>query len=366
MVLQERPVEQTEDFLATLDGSTTADIRPQVSGIIEAVEYQEGGQVQVGQLLFRIDKRPFVAAVERARGDYQNAVAQHEKAQADVQRFTPLVERHAMSRQELDNARAAERIAAAAIQTARGALDAAKLNLEWTEVRSPIQGLAGIAQARVGSLVGPSQILAVVSTLDPIRATINIGEREYLQYSHAFNDAEEPRFADHHHFELLLVDGSTYSSTVTKVIVGRGINPATGTLTVQLLFPNPDRLLRPGMFAKVRAISGMVQALLVPERAVQELQGRYQVRVVDAQDRVEVRPVTLGPLVAHEYLVQQGLQAGERVVVEGQLGAEPGTKVTLQVLPPGALPGSATGGSGSGAGAGAAADAATSLSDAGR
>lgn len=348
--VESRNVEQAEDFLATLDGSTNAEIRPQVTGILESVAYQEGTLVRIGQMMFSIDKRPFVAAVTRAEGAHQNAVAQYEKARADVRRFTPLVREHAMSQQDLENARAAERQGAANVKTARGALEAAKLDLQWTEVRSPIHGLAGIAQTRVGNLVNPGQVLTIVSTLDPVRVSINISEREYLRYAHAPNDAGVSPFANLSRFTLILGDGTIYPYAVNDFIVSRGINPTTGTLTVQMLFPNPERLLRPGMFARVRAHSGTAPALVIPERSIQELQGRYQVRVVDAGNRVAVRAVTLGALIDHEYVVTSGLQAGERVVVEGLQNAEPGALVTVQTESPRGSPaGAPIGGSGAAA-----------------
>lgn len=342
--VQTRTVDQTEDFLATLDGSTNAEIRPQVTGTIEAVDYQEGTFVPENALLFTVDRRPFIAAVEKAEGDYRNAVAQHAKARADVRRFTPLVEEHAMSRQELDNARAAAQITAANVQAARGVLDAAKLNLQWTAVRSPIHGLAGLARTRVGNLVNPNQVLTVVSDLDPIRASINISEREYLRYADQFNHASEPQYANQRLFELLLSDGSIYPHTTHRIIVDREVNPTTGTLLVQMLFANPNGLLRPGMFSKVRAYRGRVQALLVPEVAVSQLQGRFQVRVVDAQGTVEVRPLKVGSLIDHEYIVQSGLRAGERVIVAGE--APPGTRVNAQVQQPAPPQGQPIGGTG--------------------
>jgi RND family efflux transporter MFP subunit len=331
VALRTRNIEQIREWLATLDGSTNAEIRPQVSGYIQELNYQEGSDVQKGTLMFTLDKRPFVAAAEKARGDLENAIAQWNKAKADVARYTPLVSQHALSRQDLENAQAAERVGAANTDASRGALAIAKLNLEWASVRSPIDGLAGIAQTRVGNLVNANVVLAVVSTLDPIRSSVNISEREYLGLAERLNHANEPRYANARTIELVLIDGHAHPYQVRRVIVNRQIDPSTGTLLVQALFPNPGNILRPGLFAKVRVHSGMqVDALLVPERAVQELQGQQQVGVVGADGRLQIRTVKLGRQIDHAFVVERGLVPGERVVVEGLQNAQPGAKVSVQ------------------------------------
>jgi membrane fusion protein (multidrug efflux system) len=334
--LRTRNVEQIREWLATLDGSTNAEIRPQVSGYIQEVNYQEGSVVKTDTLLFSIDKRPFVAAVEKARGDYENAIAQWNKAKADIARYAPLVAEHALSKQDLDNAHAAERVGAGNTGAMKGALAAAKLNLEWTEVRSPIAGLAGIAQTRVGNLVNPNLVLTVVSTLDPIRASVNISEREYLDAAERLNHANEPENANERTLELVLIDGRVHPFQVRRVIVNRQIDPTTGTLLIQSLFPNPGNILRPGMFAKVRLHRGFqADVLVVPERAVQELQGLTQVAVIGPDGRVQVRTVKLGRLVDHTYVVESGLRAGEKVIIEGLQKVQPGAKVQVQEEPPG-------------------------------
>lgn len=328
-------VERIREWLATLDGSTNAEIRPQVSGYIQQVDFQEGTQVPAGTLLFTLDKRPFVAALEKARGDHENAVAQWNKARADVARYTPLVAQHALSQQDLDNARSAANVGAANMQAMKGALDVAKLNVEWSQVRSPITGLAGIAQTRVGNLVNPNSVLTVVSTLDPIRASVNISEREYLGIAERLNHVNEPQYANARTLELILLDGRVHPYQVRRVIVNRQIDPSTGTLLVQALFPNPGNILRPGLFAKVRLHSGAdSNALLVPERAVQELQGQYQVGVVSPEGRVQIRTVKLGRQLDHSYVVDSGLAAGDRVIVDGLLNAQPGAKVDVREEPP--------------------------------
>jgi membrane fusion protein (multidrug efflux system) len=300
------------------------------------VNYREGGVVQVGTPMFTIDDRPFRADAERALGDYENAIAQLAKNRADVARYTPLVAARAISREQLDDARASVRGAQATVRAQHGALQTARLNLAWTRVRAPIQGLAGIAQARVGSLVNSSNVLTQVSTLDPIRASVNISEREYLRYAEIMNRVNAPEYASRRYLELVLIDGSVHPYGAQRVIVNRQIDPTTGTLLVQTLFPNPGNILRPGMFARLRAHTRVpTEVLLVPEIAVEQLPGQNRVSVVDAQGRVEGRAVQLGPLIDHAFVVQRGLHAGERVVVEGHqvVRLQPGARVVAQLVP---------------------------------
>ncbi|HEY2744357.1 MAG TPA: efflux RND transporter periplasmic adaptor subunit [Polyangia bacterium] len=331
VTLRTRNIEQIREWLATLDGSTNAEIRPQVSGYIEEVNYHEGSTVDTNTLLFTLDKRPFVAAVEKARGDYANALAQWKRAKGDVARYTPLVAEHALSSEDLEHARDAEIAGAASMQAMKGALAIAQLNLEWAEVRSPIRGLAGIAQTRVGNLVTPNSVLTVVSTLDPIRSSVNISEREYLALAERLNHVNEPRYANARIIELILLDGHVHPYQVRRVIVNRQVDPSTGTLLIQALFPNPGNILRPGLFAKVRVRSGaQSDVVLVPERAVAELQGRHTVGVIGPDGRVQIRAVTLGRQLDHSYVVEKGLARGDRVIVEGLQNVQPGAKVTVQ------------------------------------
>ena len=333
--VQSRNVPLTKEWLATIDGSTTAQIQPQVTGYIREVNYREGSVVGAGQLMFTLDERPFRAAVAKAQGDHANAVAQLEKAKSDVRRYTPLVKERAISREQLDNARAAVLAGQGSVQASKGALQTAKLNLEWAKVRAPISGLTGLARARVGTLVNPNQVLTVVSTLDPMRASFNLSQQDYLQYADALKNPNAPQYADRRYFELTLIDGRVYPHRAHNIIVNREIEPSTGTLQVQALFPNPDGLLRPGLFAKVRVHVGEDRAVaVVPERAVSELQGQYQVAIVDNQQRIQLRKIELGQPIGHEYVVENGLHPGEQVVVEGQQRARPGSKVNVQQAPP--------------------------------
>ncbi len=338
--LEVRPVEQVREWLATLDGAVTAEIRPHVAGYIVSVDYQEGSAVKTGALLFTIDERPFVAALEKARGDLESAQAQLGKNRLDVTRYAPLAAEHAIPKEQLDDARAAVRASAATVEAMRGSLHQAELNREWTRVRSLIDGVAGIARVRVGNLVDSNQVLTVVSTLDPIRASVNISEQEYLQDAAIINHANEPQYANTRWLELVLINNKVHPYSARRVIVNREINPQTGTLTIQALFPNPGKVLRPGLFAKVRLhLQREAPTVMLPEMAVQQIQGQTRVAVVDAQNRVDVRVAKLGRLMNHDYLVLDGLRAGERVIVEGQQNVQPGMQVQPQPwTPPTAAP----------------------------
>ena len=321
-----------KEWVATIDGSTTAEIRPQVSGYIQQVNYKEGSRIDVGELLFTIDDRPFVAAVKKAQGDYETALAQLAKARADVARYTPLVVDHAISHEQLDDARAAVQAGEATMAGAKGTLDSGET---WTSsgpaVRSPIAGLTGLAQVRVGALVNTNQILTIVSTVSSMRASFSVSQQDYLRYADEMN---APNASEHPgvEFELILIDGRIYPHRARQVFVNRQIDATTGTLQIQALFPNPDGLLRPGLFAKVRLHGSNEVAPVVPERAVSQLQGQYQVTVIDSQQRAQIRRIDVGLLVDHVYAVDKGLRPGELVVVEGQQNILPGAKVNVEQL----------------------------------
>lgn len=342
---QPRSVAQTLEWLATLDGSTNAEIRPRVEGYVRSVNYREGLVVARGTPLFTIDSRPLAAALLKARGEHERAIAELNKARADVTRYTPLVAARALSEQELANAQAEERIASANIRAAKGVLEVAALNLEWAEVASPITGIAGIAQTRVGTLVNPTQVLTVVSTVDPIRASFHVSERTYLRAAEVFNHINDPKYADRRYLELILVEGHIHPARAQQATVDRQIDPTTGTLLIQALFPNPDNVLRPGLFARVRVHTGRQAALiLLPQRAVQQVQGLFQVAVVGDDQRVQVRTVTPGQTVGSEQAIEEGLRTGERVIIEGQQNVQPGQRVEVQEVPEVAAPPGGDGG----------------------
>lgn len=333
-VLQE-DVPVTRNWVATLDGLVNAQIRAQVTGILLKQNYTDGTYVKKGTPLFEIDPRPFQAALDQANGELQQAQANLQRAQAtlgktdaDVARYTPLARENAISQQELDDAVQANLAAKAqveqtkaAIESARAAMESAKLNLGFTEIVSPIAGVAAIATAQVGDYVGPqSGALTVVSTIDPILANITPSEQEYLR---AMSEAVRQGVSQEAilrklEWQLQLADGSTFPHKGQFYAIDRQVDLRTGAILVKIQFPNPGNVLRPGGFGSVSTITRVQQhALLVPQRAISELQGGYQVAVVGEDNRVAIRPVKMGEKVGSWWVVDGGLKAGERVVAEG-------------------------------------------------
>jgi membrane fusion protein (multidrug efflux system) len=332
-----RDVPVVSEWLGTTEGAVDADIRAQVQGYLVSRDYREGSRVEQGTLLFRIDPRPFKAALDQAKGDRGRAEAALELSRLDVARYTPLVESGAVSRQEYDTAVQRLRSNEAQLQGARAAVEKAQIDVSFTEVRSPIAGIAGVAKRQLGDLVGPSdpEPLTGVSQLDPIRVAIQLSEQEYLRFAPAIQQAlRDGRFREGA-LELILADGSVYPHRGTGYPAGREIDPRTGTITVKGDFPNPDQILRPGQYARVRAETDVARgALVVPARAVQDLQGQAQLTLVGPDDTVEVRTVTTGPAWQGLQVITKGVAAGERVVVEGFQKVRPGTKVMAKPAPP--------------------------------
>lgn len=316
-----------KEWVGTTEGLVNAQIRAQVSGYLIKQAYQEGQRVRQGQILFLIDARPFEAAVAEAKEQLASATAQHETAKATLKRILALYEVRAVSEQIRDEAVGTERSRRAEVGEARAALEKATIDLSFTEITSPIDGIAGLAQAQIGDLVGPaSEPLTTVSTLDPIKAYIAVSEREYLQAAHDGRDNDNPRSIP---LALILADGSTHPYEGRFSFADRSVDPNTGTIKIATLFPNPDYVLRPGQYAKVRArMRTAEKALLVPQRAVNEVQGTYQVAVVGPDNIVEVRPVQVGEQIGQARIVTEGLKPGERVVAEGVQKAKPGEQVT--------------------------------------
>lgn len=311
----------TREWIGTTEGDVNAEIRPKVEGYLLRRAYTEGSAVRKGQLLFEIDLRQVQSQMNQAQANLAQAQAALSKANRDVARFEPLAAERAISQQELDNARSAQEAARATVGALRAAVDNARLNLSWTRVTSPIDGVAGIAQAQVGNLVSPQTVLTTVSRVDPIRVNFPMSEQEYLRYQNAasLQNAE---------LELALADGSVYPHKGRIALSGRDVSIKTGTITVIGLFPNPGNLLRPGQYAKVRAVTDVRRgAVLVPQRAVNELQGIYQVAVVDAGGKAEVRPVQVGARSGAHWIIESGVAAGERVVVEGFSRVKDGQQV---------------------------------------
>jgi len=322
------------EWIGTLDGSVNADIRPKIEGYVLRQYYKEGQYVHRNAPLFEIDPRQFRAALEQARGTLARAEAQLSKATNDVERFTPLAAQRAISQQELDNAMAAQRDARGGVAAARAAVDQSALNLGWTTVTSPIEGIAGIAKTQVGDLVNTQSVMTTVSTVDPIRVTIGISEREYMERAISINRESYPTTERGPELELILDDGTVFPEKGKAVLVDREVNVKTGTLTVKGFFPNPHNILRPGQYAHVRAqLSLRPGALVVPQRAVTELQGGARVAVAGADGKAEIRAVETGPRYRDLFVIEKGLKPGENVIVSGLQYLRAGTPVTAKPAP---------------------------------
>jgi membrane fusion protein (multidrug efflux system) len=331
-----RDVPVISEWLGTTEGSVDAAIRAQVSGYLISQDYQEGSIVKPGDLLFRIDRRPFQATLAQTQGDLERAQAELERNRLDVARYTPLVKEGAVSQQEYDNAVQRQRGSEAAVQSARATVEKARIDLGFTEIRSPVNGIAGVANAQIGNLVGPGDPtpLTAVSQLDPLRVSFQVSEQEYLRSAPQVAAAlQQGSFAGT--VELVLADGSIYPHRGRAYPAGLGVDPRTGTITVKGEFPNPGNVLRPGQYARVLAQTDLqTGALVVPKRALMELQGQKQLAVVGAEDKVEIRSVVVGPEWQSLTVIQKGVAAGERVIVEGTQKVRPGMVVAPKPAPP--------------------------------
>jgi membrane fusion protein (multidrug efflux system) len=316
----QRDVPISEEWVGTLDGLVNAQIRAQVSGYLLRQAYPDGAAVKKGDLLFDIDPRTFQAAYDQLKANF-------DKAEIDLKRASELIAKQVVSREEYDNAVQAD-------LAAKAALESAQLNLDFTRIVSPIDGIAGIAAAQIGDLVGPgSGPLATVSTVDPIKAYFSVSEQSYLNFTR--EHPGRPGMLADVPLDLLLTDGSVYPARGRLFAVDRGIDPGTGTIRVAAVFPNPLGLLRPGQYVRVRAVVRVARAaLLVPQRAVSELQGGYQVAVVDGNNHAHIRSVQVGDRVGSLWAIVHGLQASDRVVTEGVQKVKEGTLVNP--MPPGA------------------------------
>jgi len=361
-VVEVAPVEQRDvpiygEWIGTLTGQVNADVKAQAPGYLLTRNYKEGSFVRKGQILFEIDPRPFQAALDQARGQLAQAQAQlaqdeaqlstteanQLKSQLNVEKYEPLAKVDAVSKQDFDNAtqtdlankaqvKAAEAAIASAkaqIKAGEAAVETAAINLSFTRILSPIDGIAGIAQAQVGDLVSTSSgPLTTVSTLDPIRDYFTVSEQEYLALQKRFSNPDK----DHWKLQLILSDGTTYPQEGEFYFADRQVNASTGAIQLAALFPNPGNVLRPGQYGKIRAmIREQQNATLIPQAAVNEQQGSYLVAVVDKGNRVSMRPVQVGQRTDTMWVIQRGLNPGERVVVEGQQSLRPG--MTVQTKP---------------------------------
>ena len=322
VVQKDVPVHQ--EWVGTMVGNIDADIRPKVEGYLLAIQYGEGTYVRKGQALFQLDKRQAEAGVEQATGNLERARAALAQAQIDVRRYTPLVAQRAVSQAELDKAQSMERAAVATVDADQAVLDNAKLNLGWTSVTSPIAGIAGVAKVNIGDLMTPNTVMTTVSSVDPIYVDFNIAEQDYLRFQRERNAR-----AAGHNIELILGDGTTYPHRGRVLFLNREVDSRTGTIQIRGEFTNPGNVLRPGQYARIRAVTQLLKdALLVPQASVSELQGVYQVGVVSQDNKVSLKAVKLGPQFRDMWVVESGLGVGENVVVEGLQRIKSGMTVT--------------------------------------
>jgi len=322
-------------WLATLDGTVNAQIRPQVSGYLVRRAYREGASVRKGDLLFEIDRRPFESALNQAKGRLAESQAQLAKTERDLARDKPLAEQRAIAQSQFDNDASARDSAVAAAASAQAAVEAAELNLEFTRVTSLIDGVAAIASAQIGDLVGPNSLLTTVSQVNPIKAYFPISEQEYLSIASQVSTPTDAAklWQEGGGLKLLLSDGTTYKEPGTVLAVDREVDPKMGTIRMSGTFPNPGNVLRPGQGGRVQAQTSIrKQVLLVPQRAVSELQNGYQLRVVSDDSKVSVRTVTLGNRVGNRWIVEKGLKPGDRVILDAA-ALRDGTPVTAHPAP---------------------------------
>jgi RND family efflux transporter MFP subunit len=318
------------EWVATLDGFVNAQISPQVTGYVIKQDYKEGSFVPQGDMLFEIDPRPFQAILDQAKARLAEAQAQLGKTQLDVDRDTPLAKERAIAQSQLDNDIQANLAAKATVKSAEAQVEQAQLNLGFTRVTSLLDGIAGIAQVQIGNLVSPTTVLTSVSQVNPIKAYFPISEQEYLRLADRINaQTQQAVPKDAPPLDLILADGTVYPLKGWILLVDRQVDVTTGSIRVVSAFPNPKNILRPGQFGRVRGSTTTKQgALLVPQRAVTELQGKYQVAVVGTDNKVTIRLVTVGERVGTMWIIEDGLKPGESVVAEGIQKVRTGTVVS--------------------------------------
>ena len=333
----QRDVPVSMELVGQARGFQDVEIRARVEGFLEQVAFAEGSLVRKGQLLYIIDRKPLEAAVASAKGQLATAQARLEKAKNDVNRFTPLVAKQAVSQQELDNALAAKDAMAAQVDAQQAALEKAQIDLGYTTITAPIDGLIGTTQVKTGNLVGrgDNTLLVTISQIDPILFRAGMAEAEYLRVARRVQDetAKGTRAAPIP-IQLILADGTVHPQEGRVDAIERNIDPTTGTLAIQIKFPNPQRLVRPGQYGRVKFdIDVKKGAILVPQRAVQELQGLYSLAVVGADNKVAFRNVKVGPRDGSLWVIEEGLKPGERVVVEGFQKVREGAVVAPKSAP---------------------------------
>lgn len=331
-VLQRDVPIMIEEIGQTL-GSSEVEVRARVEGFLDTVDYKEGTFVRKGDLLYTIDPQPLEAKLARTRGELASSQADLARASQDVARYRPLVALNAIPRQQFEQAVAIENASRAAVDAMLATVRSAELDLGYTRLTSPIDGLAGKTEVKPGNLVGRGEttLLTTISTIDPIHVRFSISETDYLKY--ARSKGTRPAAEEEGHFELVLGDGSVHPHRGTLVFSDRLVDATTGTLLLEAAFPNSERLVRPGQYARVRvAVDQKKGAILVPQRAVRELQATYTVAVVSGDGKVSIRTVKPGDRIGSLWLIENGLAAGESVVVEGLQKVRDGATVNATVV----------------------------------
>jgi membrane fusion protein (multidrug efflux system) len=331
-------------------GSQDVEIRARVEGFLETVAFAEGTLIKKGQLLYQIDPKPLQAVLANARADLAKAQADLEKTKNDVTRLEPLAKQQAVSRQELDNAVSAREAATAQVEARKAAVEKAELDLGYTTVTSPVDGLIGTTKVKAGNLVGrgESTLLVTISIIDPIFFRAGLAEAEYLRLARQMQiEGGRPEARGKVPIELVLADGTVHPHAGRVDAIERNIDATTGTLAVQMTFPNPERLVRPGQYGRARfVVETKTGALLVPQRAVQELQNLYSLAIVGADNTVTFRTVKVGPRDGSLWVIEEGLKAGEKVIAEGVQRVREGMTVHPKPMPAGDAAGAAAPGAG--------------------
>lgn len=340
---EQQRVPVIREWVGMIEGLVNADIVAQVTGYLVSQNYDNGTLVQKGQLLFQIDPRPFQAALDQAQGNLQVAQARLIRDEANAKRAVDLLSKQVISREQYDDEIQAFEASKAATAAAQGAVEQARLNLEFTSITSPITGLAGINVAQVGNLIGPQTgTLTTVTMVNPIKVNFYISDYQYLNYIKPYYGDPDKLLADEARggfgLQLLLADGTVYPHPGRLMAINNVVGQDTGALEVEAQFPNPGNLLRAGQFARVRGVVHWIDdALLLPQRAINDLQGKSQVAVVGSDGKVDLRLVETGPTYASMQVIKQGLKPGEQVVIEGMQRLREGmtVKTTPWQAPPG-------------------------------
>ncbi len=333
----QRDVPVMMELVGQAAGSQDVDVRARIEGFLDTVVFTEGTLVKQGQLLYKIDPKPFEATVANAKANLATWQARLEKSNNDVKRYTPLVAQQAVSQMELDNAVSARDASVAQVDAAKAALDKAQIDLGYTTIIAPIAGLVGTTKVKAGNLVGRGEntLLVTISVVDPIFFRAGLAEAEYMKLTRRMKEREAAgEIREKTPIELILADGTTHPHKGYLDVIERNIDPTTGTLAMQVKFPNPEMLVRPGQYGRARFESDVKKgALLVPQRAVQELQSIYSVAVVGTDNKVSFRNVKVGPKDGSLWVIDEGLNPGDRVVVEGLQKVREGTVVSPKPMP---------------------------------